>query len=188
MTVYFGAPTDLLNMATTHCKISLKAKEIATPIGQMLAVADATALYLLSFIDSTTLSTQLSQLQQLTKSAITTGRCQTLVLITTELNAYFAGCLQTFTCPTKILGTGWQQLAWQELMRVPYGQTKSYGEQAKAVGKPTAYRAVANANSKNKLAIIVPCHRIINSNGCIGGYAGGITRKQWLLQHEQQRR
>ena len=70
-------------------------------------------------------------------------------------------------------------------MRIPYGQTRSYMGQAEAIGKATAYRAVANANGANQLAIVIPCHRIINSNGDLGGYGGGITRKQWLIEHEK---
>lgn len=76
-------------------------------------------------------------------------------------------------------------MVWQELINIPYGETRSYLNQAKALGKPTSYRAVANANGMNQLAIIVPCHRIINSNGELGGYGGGLHRKEWLIEHER---
>jgi O-6-methylguanine DNA methyltransferase len=81
-------------------------------------------------------------------------------------------------------GSPFQKLVWNELLNIPYGETRSYLEEANAIGKPTSYRAVANANGANKLAIIIPCHRIINNNGEIGGYGGGIARKKWLLEHE----
>ena len=89
----------------------------------------------------------------------------------------------------KSFSEGWQfgkKMAWQELMNIPYGETKSYLAQAEAIGKSTSYRAVANANGANQLAIIIPCHRIINSNGDLGGYGGGIIRKQWLINMEKQ--
>lgn len=76
-------------------------------------------------------------------------------------------------------------MAWQALTLIPYGETRSYAQQAQSLGKPTAYRAVANANGANSLSIIIPCHRIINSSGNLGGYGGGIARKQWLLEHER---
>ncbi|AFD19879.1 methylated-DNA--protein-cysteine methyltransferase [Rickettsia slovaca str. D-CWPP] len=76
-------------------------------------------------------------------------------------------------------------MVWQELMNIPYGETRSYLNQAKVLGKPNSYRAVANANGMNQLAIIVPCHRIINSNGKLGGYGRGLHRKKWLIEHER---
>lgn len=85
------------------------------------------------------------------------------------------------------MGSPFQKLVWEELISIPYGQTRTYAEQAAAIGKYKAYRAVANANGANQIAIVIPCHRIINSNGDIGGYGGGITRKQWLINHEKQR-
>ena len=85
------------------------------------------------------------------------------------------------------MGSPFQKIVWEELMRITFGETRSYGDQAAAMGKPTAYRAVANANGANQLAIIIPCHRIINTNGELGGYGGGISRKKWLINHEKQK-
>ena len=110
------------------------------------------------------------------------------LLIENELRFYFEGTLTEFKTPTHLLGSPFQQLVWRELLRIPCGQTRSYLEQAGAIGRHKAYKAVANANGANQLAVIIPCHRIINSNGSLGGYGGGLARKQWLLDHEQQHR
>lgn len=84
-----------------------------------------------------------------------------------------------------MIGSSFQMRVWEELEKIPFGQTRSYQEIATAIGRPTACRAVARANSTNQLAIIIPCHRVINSSGALGGYAGGLSRKQWMLKHEQ---
>ena len=83
------------------------------------------------------------------------------------------------------MGSDFQKSVWAALRKIPPGETRSYLDTAKAVGKPTAFRAVANANGANQLAIIIPCHRVINNNGELGGYGGGISRKQWLIDHEK---
>ncbi|NRA73561.1 MAG: methylated-DNA--[protein]-cysteine S-methyltransferase [Rickettsiales bacterium] len=102
-----------------------------------------------------------------------------------ELQAYFSGKLKTFKTPIHMLGTSFQQEVWYELLNTPYGKTRSYLSQAKSIGKYKSVRAVANANAANQLAIIIPCHRIINNNGKLGGYSGGLIRKKWLISHEQ---
>lgn len=118
-------------------------------------------------------------------AAIIPGKIAPIESIEKELTVYFDGTLKTFKTPTFLLGSPFQQSVWHALCQIPYGSTKSYAEQAEAIGKSTATRAVANANGTNQLAIIIPCHRIITSNGDLGGYGGGIARKQWLLQHEK---
>ena len=102
----------------------------------------------------------------------------------TELNDYFEGNLTQFTIPFDFIGTDFQKKVWNELVKIPFGKTKSYKEQAIAVGDLLAIRAVANANGKNKIAILVPCHRVIGSDGSLTGYAGGKKRKQFLLELE----
>ena len=104
--------------------------------------------------------------------------------IESELKAYFEGTLKKFTTPLFLLGSSFQQRVWKELLKIPYGTTRSYAAQAASMGEPKAIRAVANANGANQLAIVIPCHRIINTNGALGGYGGGIARKEWLLKHE----
>ncbi len=105
-----------------------------------------------------------------------------------QLQAYFAGQQQTFTFLMNPQGTDFQQRVWQLLLTVPYGQTRSYLSLARELGDEKAIRAVAAANGKNPLWIVVPCHRIIGSDGKLVGYAGGLWRKKWLLEHEQNQR
>lgn len=153
-----------------------------TPLGSVLAIADEVSLHFLEFIDSRDYERKLANLQKMAN--IDTGITKVTSLLKSELASYFAGNLQEFTTPIKLLGTPFQIQVWQALTRIPYGKTKSYSEQAMAVDKPTAFRAVANANGANCLAIIVPCHRVVRSCGDLGGYGGGIARKEWLLKHE----
>ena len=101
-----------------------------------------------------------------------------------ELIEYFSGQRTSFTVPIHQSGTDFQQKVWKELYEVPFGKTLSYGELAKKLGDPKCIRAAAAANGKNKIAIIVPCHRIIGADQSLVGYAWGKTRKRWLLQHE----
>jgi methylated-DNA-[protein]-cysteine S-methyltransferase len=101
-----------------------------------------------------------------------------------QLNAYFDGELTDFDVPVQPAGTGFQQAVWAALQTVPYGETRSYGAIAAQVGRPAASRAVGQANGRNPIAIIIPCHRVIGSSGSLTGYGGGLDRKQWLLAHE----
>lgn len=162
----------------------LKASWIDTKLGPMIAIADEAGLYLLEFVDRRGLEREVERLRIKTKAAIIPGITDPIKSITLELESYFEEKLKEFNTPLHLLGSPFQKLVWEELMRIPYGQTRSYMAQAVAIGKNKAYRAVANANGANQLAIIIPCHRIINSNGDLGGYGGGITRKKWLLEHE----
>ena len=102
-----------------------------------------------------------------------------------QLAAYFAGERQDFDLALGAAGTNFQQLVWRALTRIPFGETWSYGQLARAIGRPSASRAVGTANSKNPLAIIVPCHRVIGASGDLTGYAGGMPAKRWLLDHER---
>lgn len=104
-----------------------------------------------------------------------------------QLNAYFSAELQNFDLPLSPYGTPFQQSVWQQLRAVPYGQTRTYAEIAAAVGKPNACRAVGMASHRNPIAIVIPCHRVIGSDGSLTGYAGGLERKQTLLRLEQQK-
>jgi methylated-DNA-[protein]-cysteine S-methyltransferase len=101
-----------------------------------------------------------------------------------QLLAYFVGELTEFTLPLKMHGTDFQRMVWEELTRIPYGVTISYGELAKRIGNPNASRAVGLANGHNPISIIVPCHRVIGANGQLTGYGGGLPRKQLLLTFE----
>jgi methylated-DNA-[protein]-cysteine S-methyltransferase len=102
-----------------------------------------------------------------------------------QLHEYFAGTRRAFDLPLEPAGTPFQKLAWDALLTIPYGETRSYGEQAAKIGRPHASRAVGAANGKNPISIIIPCHRVIGASGKLTGYGGGLPMKQWLLEHER---
>jgi AraC family transcriptional regulator of adaptative response/methylated-DNA-[protein]-cysteine methyltransferase len=156
---------------------ALRTSYIETKLGPMIAIADAARLYLLEFLDRRGLERKIERLRIKTKAAIISGSTPPLESIAQELDRYFQGKLQTFETPWHLLGSPFQRHVWGELLRIPCGVTKSYAAQAQVIGNTKASRAVANANGANQLAIIIPCHRIINSNGALGGYGGGIWRK-----------
>ncbi len=161
-------------------------KTIQTPLGPMLAIADTDALYLLEFTDNPTLNQKTTRLQPLTDVPILSTDMQVapLVSIQNELIDYFNGTLKSFQTPLHLTGTPFQKSVWKSLLNIPFGHTASYANLAIAIHKPTAFRAVANANKANQFAIIIPCHRIIKSNGDLCGYGGGVERKKWLIEHE----
>jgi methylated-DNA-[protein]-cysteine S-methyltransferase len=101
-----------------------------------------------------------------------------------QLNEYFAGERTAFDLPIKQAGSAFQQEVWEQLLKIPYGKTISYGQQSRLMNNPLGIRAIASANGKNNLWVVVPCHRVIGSDGSLTGYAGGIWRKKWLLEHE----
>jgi methylated-DNA-[protein]-cysteine S-methyltransferase len=101
-----------------------------------------------------------------------------------QLDAYFAGELDAFDVPLALHGTAFQLRVWEELLRIPFGETISYSELARRLGDPKLVRAVGTANGRNPVSIIVPCHRVIGADGSLVGYGGGLERKQWLLEHE----
>ncbi|WP_173917492.1 bifunctional transcriptional activator/DNA repair enzyme AdaA [Halobacillus sp. Marseille-Q1614] len=175
-----GAPPGLQE----ECNV-LKASWIDTKLGPMVAVADDQALYLLEFVQRRGLEREIELLRQKTKSAIIPGSTKILHSIEKELTDYFEGSLTAFKTPIHMLGSPFQQQVWNALREIPAGVTRSYAEVAASLEKPSAYRAVASANGANQLAIIIPCHRVINSNGELGGYGGGLPRKRWMIQHER---
>lgn len=102
-----------------------------------------------------------------------------------QLTAYFDGTLTEFDLPIRLTGTDFRMQCWQALLTIPYGETISYGEQARRIGKPKAVRAVGGANHHNPISIVVPCHRVIGADGTLTGYGGGVDKKAWLLAHER---
>jgi len=158
---------------------------IDTKLGPMLAIADEEKLHLLEFVSRRGLEREIERLRHRDQIVIVPGRTPPIEMIEAELQQYFEGELKTFSTPICMHGSDFQKSVWMELQKIPYGQTRSYSDQAESMGKPNATRAVANANGANQLAIIVPCHRIIRNNGDLGGYGGGLERKQWLLDHER---
>lgn len=142
---------------------------IASPIGQITILADDDFVFEVTFSER--------DVENLLENDLTKS-------VASQLQAYFDGNLRAFNFPVKQKGTEFQQKVWQKLMEIPYGTTTSYA--SFSAHQPLAIRAIAAANGKNNIAIIVPCHRVIGSNGKLVGYAGGLWRKQWLLQHERE--
>ena len=166
----------------------LKAYYIDTYLGLMVAVADEKVLYILEFFDKKCLEYEIKKLCVKIKSGITVGKTVPIISIEKELELYFKGRLRVFKTSVYLLGTSFQKIVWNNLKDIPYGETRSYLDQAKVMNKTSACRAVANANGANQLAIVIPCHRVIRRDGNLGGYSAGIQRKQWLIEHENSQR
>ncbi|PFA67722.1 bifunctional transcriptional activator/DNA repair enzyme protein Ada [Bacillus sp. AFS015802] len=158
---------------------------IDTKLGPMIGISDEKALYLLEFVDRRGLEREVERLREKTKAAIIPGTSEPLRSIEKELNAYFNGDLSAFQTPLHMLGSPFQNNVWNELKRIPFGETRSYTEVAENLDHPSAVRAVAKANGCNQLAIVIPCHRVIRASGDLAGYAGGLSRKKWLIEHEK---
>ncbi|MGB7404425.1 MAG: trifunctional transcriptional activator/DNA repair protein Ada/methylated-DNA--[protein]-cysteine S-methyltransferase [Pacificimonas sp.] len=173
------APAKLRGQGT------LSADWLETPIGLMLAIADDDRLHLLEFNDRKCLPREIEKLVGRTGQAVAMRRNDVIEAIDAALTAYFAGEGPLPPLPVGDHGTAFERSVWDQLVRIPLGETRSYGEIAKALGKPTATRAVARANGANQLALLLPCHRVIGADGTLTGYAGGLWRKRWLLEHER---
>jgi len=158
---------------------------IKTDLGTMLACATDKGICLLEFSDRKGLETELKQLAKTFNANIVQGQNKYLEQLKVELDAYFKGELKKIQVPLDITGTDFQKQVWEALIYIPYGKTSSYLRQAEILGKASAIRAVANANGKNKIAIIIPCHRVIGTDGSLTGYAGGLWRKRKLLDLEK---
>lgn len=152
----------------------------------MLAISDEEALYLLEFTDRPSLENEVECLRKKTKRVVVPGTTAPIKSIEKELTAYFNEELQEFQTPLLYLGSPFQKRVWEELKKIPFGQTRSYLDIARLIGNPSAFRAVANANGANMLAIVIPCHRVINANGELGGYGCGTARKKQLIDLEKQ--
>ena len=159
--------------------------KIETELGMMIAGAVDEGICLMEFSDRKMLNTEFKDLSRYFKTTISEGEHFHFELVRKEITEYFAGTLQNFTIPLCTPGTPFQKTVWKELVNIPYGTTRSYHEQSVALGKPESIRAVANANGMNRVSIIIPCHRVIGSDGHLTGYGGGLKRKRWLLDHEK---
>jgi AraC family transcriptional regulator of adaptative response/methylated-DNA-[protein]-cysteine methyltransferase len=162
----------------------LYSREMSTPLGPMIAVANDRGLALCEFVDRPMLPTQLQRIESLCGGAIVAGEHEILEQTQRELDEYFAGTREHFTLPLVLDGSQFQMSVWRELQRIPFGATTSYDSIATRLDRPGAARAVGRANGDNRIAIIVPCHRVINADGSLSGYGGGKHRKRWLLKHE----
>lgn len=156
-----------------------------TTEGRMVVVTDHRALYLIEFTDRVKLPRQFERLRRIHGRAIVPGTTTVTETIRQEMTDYFAGEIQDFSVTIETTGTDFQGGVWEALQTIPYGETWSYADLAVAIGNEKAVRAVASANGSNGLAIVIPCHRVIASDGGLGGYAGGIERKARLLDLER---
>ena len=167
-------------------EMSLTVHTYPTPLGEMTALLSERGLCLLEFSEHTHgMAREIAQVQASRGGTAMAGENALTRQLGRELAEYFAGQRRTFDLPLDLVGTPFQQDVWRALLTIGYGQTRSYAEQARQVGRPTATRAVAAANGANKVSVIVPCHRVIGSDGSLTGYGGGVPRKQWLLALER---
>jgi AraC family transcriptional regulator of adaptative response/methylated-DNA-[protein]-cysteine methyltransferase len=157
---------------------------ILTPLGPMLAGATDKGICLLEFVDRRMIETQINRLKKLFKAALIPGSNKHFNELNKQIREYFDKKRKEFTIPLAIAGTAFQKQVWSALHVIPYGETRSYKEQAEIIGNPKAIRAVARANGDNRIAIIIPCHRVIGANGELVGYGGGLWRKRYLLNLE----
>lgn len=157
---------------------------IDTPLGPMLAGATDEGICLLEFTDRRMLPTQLETVRRRLRRPIVAGSHPQLDRLRTELAEYFAGTRSTFDMPLVAPGSTFQQRTWAELRSLAAGATVSYEELAVRVGHPGAQRAVGTANGSNRIAVVIPCHRVVRKSGETGNYGGGRWRKEWLLAHE----
>ncbi|MEO5588638.1 MAG: methylated-DNA--[protein]-cysteine S-methyltransferase [Gemmatimonadaceae bacterium] len=161
---------------------------LLTPLGGMVAGATEEGICLLEFADRPMLETQLERVRRYFGNSVAPGTNRHLEHLHEELANYFTGQLKQFTVPLVVRGTDFQLQAWNALTQIPYGHTLSYDAQARSMARPGAQRAVGKANGDNRIAIVIPCHRVVGHNGELRGYGGGLWRKQFLLDLERGQR
>ena len=176
---YFGSSPTGLEGATV-----VRVDRIATPMGPMLAAATERELVMLEFVDRRMLPTQVRRIRERLGAVFVPDSNAVIEATACSLATYFDGELRSFDTPLLALGTPFQTDVWAALREIPYGETESYAELARRVGRPSAVRAVGRANGMNALAIVVPCHRVVGADGRLVGYGGGLWRKQRLLDLE----
>jgi AraC family transcriptional regulator of adaptative response/methylated-DNA-[protein]-cysteine methyltransferase len=158
--------------------------KIQTLLGEMIACANNEGLYLLEFSDNALWEAEFNSLSKKLNFNLQFAENEIIILLKKELGEYFEGFRKGFTVPLIFTGTDFQLECWQMLLHIPYGETWTYQQQAQKMNKQTAIRAMAAANGDNKIAILVPCHRVFGSNGKLTGYRWGLERKRKLLQLE----
>jgi AraC family transcriptional regulator of adaptative response/methylated-DNA-[protein]-cysteine methyltransferase len=174
--VFGAAPTRLSSDAET-----LRARWLETPLGPMLAIASTTELYLLEFADRRALPAEIEALRHQIGGSVVPGSTPVLDRVAEWLPAYFSGDDLAPPVPHRGHGSSLEQRVWQALTQIPIGETRTYGELAAEIGMP-------GACGRNRLAILVPCHRVVGADGALTGYGGGLWRKRWLLDHERRNR
>ena len=160
---------------------ALQVMQVASPLGPIMVAGDAEAIYLVEFWDRRMLEAQFSTLEKQLGVVFFPGETDPIRQMRDELTAYFEGALRQFKTPVRFPGTPHQEAVWRGLQEVPYGESWTYGKLATRIGRPGAARSVARAVGENRLAIVLPCHRIVGASGRLTGYAGGLWRKRFLL-------
>lgn len=176
----FGSPPSAVDRES-----SIWINRVATPLGSMIMGVHDSGLCLLEFAERRMLDTQLKRLSKHMGRVFLPGDHPLMKQVKSELDAYFNGTLRQFTIPLQTPGTGFQEAVWKALSVIPYGETRSYADVASTIGHEDAVRAVGRANGDNRIAIVIPCHRVVGSGGELTGYGGGLWRKEYLLAMEQ---
>ncbi|SEM00717.1 AraC family transcriptional regulator, regulatory protein of adaptative response / methylated-DNA-[protein]-cysteine methyltransferase [Aquimarina amphilecti] len=158
---------------------------LTTPLGPMFICATENGVCLLEFVDRRMLEAEFEDLQKRLNATILAGSNKHIKRAKKEVTEYFEGKRKVFDVLLETPGTEFQNIVWNSLLEIQYGEKSTYKKQAERIYKPTAIRAVASANGCNRIAILIPCHRVIGKDGSMTGYSGGIERKKWLLSHEE---
>ncbi len=173
------SPTQASDRAVVHVT------RVESPVGELVLGVTDNDLVLLEFVDRRLLPTQVARVAKALDCVFAPGETPLLRRVRAQLDEYFAGERRDFDLPIAMTGTPFQVSVWQALLAIPSGATRSYKEVAIAIGRPEAVRAVARANGDNRMAIVIPCHRVIGADGKLVGYGGGLWRKQRLLDLER---
>jgi AraC family transcriptional regulator of adaptative response/methylated-DNA-[protein]-cysteine methyltransferase len=179
-TQVFGNPPSAVDRES-----SIWINRVATPLGSMIMGVHDSGLCLLEFAERRMLETQLTRLRQRMGRVFLPGDHPLMQQVKKQLDAYFEGSLRNFSIPLQAPGTAFQEAVWDALRQIPYGAMRSYADVAATIDHPDAVRAVGRANGDNRIAIIIPCHRVVASDGELTGYGGGLWRKEFLLAMEQ---
>lgn len=169
---------------STDVSVAVLESSLGPMIAGSVTLNGVSRVCLLEFARANDPRVQLQRLTYKLGRRFVRGSSSALDLLQRELVSYFAGTLQEFTVQVELVGSPFQKSVWEALLAIPYGETRSYGDQATSLGKLKAVRAVGHANGQNPISIVVPCHRVVGSDGSLTGYGGGLWRKQWLLRHE----
>lgn len=168
----------------TQTKEIIVTTTFSTPIGEMFAAASKKGIVMLTFFTPFNIEAKIQTLKNTLDTDVLPANCEIFDALKTQLDEYFDKKRTIFEIPLQLVGSAFQIKAWKELLNIPYGKTISYKEQAIKIENEKAFRAVANANAQNMIAILVPCHRVISSNGKLNGYNGGVEKKEFLLKLE----
>ncbi|MGE4290264.1 MAG: methylated-DNA--[protein]-cysteine S-methyltransferase [Salinivirgaceae bacterium] len=166
--------------------LQFKLHQFESPLGIMAVAENEVGITHLSFETAVELANKLKKQFSKKPHSLIFKSSSMIDALANQIDDFFNGTRKEFQLPLKPMGTVFQQKVWNELQKIPFGQTQTYLQQAKNAGNVKSIRASASANGKNPIALIIPCHRIIGSDGSLTGYAGGLWRKKWLLEHEAQ--